>query len=80
MVGGVAFGGFEIAVQEFGQSQGKLHIECYRAGKAVVGDFGAHQLTDASRLIVEPERRQNPYHAAEGGKAGIRVNRKPIGF
>ena len=50
--GGVALGGFEIAVHEFGPRQGKLHIERYRAGKFVIGEFGAHKLTDASRLIV----------------------------
>jgi hypothetical protein len=69
--GGVALGGFEIAVHEFGPCQGKLHIECNRAGKSVIGEFGAHQLTDASRLIVEAERRQDPYLAAKRGKAGI---------
>ena len=69
--GGVAFGGFEIAVHEFGPRQGKLHIERYRAGKFVIGEFGAHQLTSAGRLIVEAERRQNPYLAAKRGKAGI---------
>ena len=53
MLSGVAFGGFEIAVHEFGPRQGKLHIECYRAGKFVIGEFGAHQLTDASRRIME---------------------------
>ena len=71
MFGGVAFGDFEIAVHEFGPRQGKLHVECYRAGKFVIGEFGADQLTDASRLIVEAERRQNPYHVAKRGKAGI---------
>ena len=40
-------------------------------GKFVIGEFGAHQLTDASRLIVEAERRQNPYLAAKRGKPGI---------
>ena len=44
MFSGVAFGGFEVAVHEFGP--------CYRAGKFVIGQFGAHQLTDASRLIM----------------------------
>ena len=42
MFSGVAFGGFGIAVHEFGPRQGKLHIECYRAGKFVIGEFGAH--------------------------------------
>jgi hypothetical protein len=58
----------EIAVHEFGPRQGKLHIECHRAGKFVIGEFSAHQLTDASRLIVEAERRQNPYLVAKRGK------------
>ena len=81
MFGGVAFGGFEIAVHEFGPRQGELHIECDRAGKFVIGEFGAHQLTDASRLIVEAERRQNPYLVAKRGKGRDRSRiEKPIGF
>ena len=41
MFGGVALGGFEIAVHEFGERQGKLHVERYRAGKFVIGEFAA---------------------------------------
>jgi hypothetical protein len=41
MFGGVAFGGFEIAVHEFGPRQGKLHIKRYRAGNFVIAEFGA---------------------------------------
>ena len=54
MFGGVAFGGFEIAVHEFGPRQGKLHIERYRAGNLPMKAFESARGSRTPNTTAKP--------------------------